>query len=150
MHRKQFLKSLAVLTILPVSWSQLPMGQSKQLSRVRPGDSNWPDKEKWHDLEIKVNGRLIKVDSPLEACKKGTQTGICSVFDKMKNPYYISHQPGLTQTLGWADAWTSSPSIYAIKAEKTADVVAGVKFAQAHNLRLVVKGGAHSYQGRSN
>ena len=29
----------------------------------------------------------------------------------------------------------------------TDDVVAAVNFARAHNLRLVVKGGAHSYLG---
>ena len=30
------------------------------------------------------------------------------------------------------------------------DVVAAVNFAREHNLRLVVKGGGHSYQGTSN
>src|SRR5207247_1270886 len=32
----------------------------------------------------------------------------------------------------------------------TADVVAAVNFARENNLRLVVKGGGHSYQGTSN
>src|SRR5699024_10395902 len=41
------------------------------------------------------------------------------------------------------------PSTYAIEAENTSDVVKGVNFARKHNLRLVIKGGAHSYQGRS-
>ena len=31
----------------------------------------------------------------------------------------------------------------------TADVVAAVNFAREHNLRLVVKGGGHSYLGTS-
>src|SRR5690606_20308492 len=31
----------------------------------------------------------------------------------------------------------------------TADVVAAINFARTHNLRLVVKGGGHSYQGTS-
>lgn len=151
MDRKQFLKTLTVFSILPVSFSQLALNQHKPMSRVRPGDPLWPANGEWQELKKKVNGRLSRVDSPLEACKKGTKTNLCSeLFHKMANPYYISHQPGFTQTLGWADAWTSRPSVYAIKAEKTADVVAGVKFAKTHNLRLVVKGGAHSYQGRSN
>jgi len=34
--------------------------------------------------------------------------------------------------------------------EKTSDVVAAVNFARDNNLRLVVKGGGHSYQGTSN
>ena len=35
-------------------------------------------------------------------------------------------------------------------AETTDDVVAAVNFAHENNLRLVVKGGVHSYQGTSN
>ncbi|MEW5304458.1 MAG: hypothetical protein WDW36_007068 [Sanguina aurantia] len=61
----------------------------------------------------------------------------------------IRDQPGLTQTSGWADAWLSQPSAYAVAAETTADVVAAVNFAREHHLRLVVKGGGHSYQGTS-
>ena len=56
----------------------------------------------------------------------------------------------MTQTSGWVDAWTSQPSAYAVAAESTADVVAAVKFARDHSLRLVIKGGGHSYQGTSN
>ena len=46
-----------------------------------------------------------------------------------------------------SDAWTSQPSAYAVAAETTEDVVAAVNFARDNNLRLVVKGGGHSYQG---
>jgi CO/xanthine dehydrogenase Mo-binding subunit len=44
----------------------------------------------------------------------------------------------------------SVPSRYAVAARRTADVVAAINFARSHNLRLVVKGGGHSYQGTSN
>ena len=43
-----------------------------------------------------------------------------------------------------------APSTYVVAARNAADVCAAVKFARAHNLRLVVKGGGHSYQGTSN
>ena len=42
------------------------------------------------------------------------------------------------------------PSVYAVAAETTSDVIAAVNFARDNNLRLVVKGGGHSYLGRSN
>jgi len=149
MDRKQFLKSCVVLSIFPVSCSMFARKESTHFHRVRPGDIDWPSNESWDLLNQQTGGCLKKIDSPLEHCKSGTLD--CSeFFQKLKNPFYISEQPALTQTLGWADAWKSEHSAYAIEATKTADVVAGVNFARENNLRLVVKGGAHSYQGRSN
>ncbi|MEW5315001.1 MAG: hypothetical protein WDW38_006458 [Sanguina aurantia] len=95
--------------------------------------------ESWHaDIE---DFRLERGATSDAACKEAMQ--------QIKNPYYIRDQPGLTQTSGWADAWLSQPSAYAVAAETTADVVAAVNFAREHHLRLVVKGGGHSYQGTS-
>jgi FAD/FMN-containing dehydrogenase len=68
----------------------------------------------------------------------------------LKNPYYIRDQAALTQSTGWVDAWTTQPSVYAVAAKGTEDVVAAVNFARENKLRLVVKGGGHSYQGTSN
>jgi FAD/FMN-containing dehydrogenase len=68
----------------------------------------------------------------------------------LRNPFFIGDQPGGTQVSGWLDAWTPAPSAKAVTARSTADVVAAVNFARQHNLRLVVKGGGHSYQGTSN
>ncbi len=96
-------------------------------------------------------GRLIKVRSPLADCVGGTPDATCEqVFKELKNPYYLGDEVGLTQSLGWVGAWTSEPSVYAVAAKTTQDVVAAVNFARTNNLRLVVKGGGHSYQGTSN
>jgi len=91
------------------------------------------------------------VESPLAACIEAPESATCAhVFDSLQNPYYLGDEVGLTQTLGWVDAWTSRPSVYAVAARTTDDVVAAVNFAREHHLRLVVKGGGHSYQGTSN
>jgi FAD/FMN-containing dehydrogenase len=66
------------------------------------------------------------------------------------NPFYLADQPGLSEWSGFLDAWRSSPSAYVIAAENVADVVAAVRFARAHNLRLVIKGRGHSFFGGSN
>ncbi len=90
------------------------------------------------------------MQSPLAACRAAPGSPACDeVVRRLKNPYYLGDQPGLTQTSGWVDGWTSAPSVYAVAARETADVVAAVNFARANHLRLVVKGGGHSYQGTS-
>lgn len=121
------------------------------MARVRPGDPGWPKTADWDRLRHALGGRLITVRSPLEACRSDPSSTECAqILSQLKNPFYLGDEPGLTQTLGWVDAWTSRPSMYAVAAESTADVVAAVNFARARNLRLVVKGGGHSYQGTSN
>ena len=121
------------------------------MSRVRPGDSAWPSEARWDRLSRDVGGRLVKVQSPLAVCLKAPSSPSCAqVFKELKNPYFLGDEVGLTQSLGWVDAWTSQPSAYAVAARTTGDVVAAVNFARENNLRLVVKGGGHSYQGTSN
>jgi FAD/FMN-containing dehydrogenase len=119
--------------------------------RVRPSDPEWPAPEAWDQLNQAVGGRLIKVQTPLEECRARAGTDDCtSLFKELKNPYFIRDQVGVTQTLGLIDGWTFAPSAYAVRARNTGDVVAAVDFARKHNLRLVIKGGGHSYLGTSN
>lgn len=129
----------------------MPSGSEAASRWARPGDPDWPSAETWEALNRQVNGRLIKVESPLDVCRADPQSEACAEFFRnLKNPYFIGDHPALTQTSGYLDAWTSSPSEYAVAAEETADVVAAVNFARERRVRLVVKGGGHSYLGTSN
>lgn len=154
MNRRQFLGSAAALPIVSAACpeaSPADAGAEKtQLARVRPGDAAWPAPARWEELKKAVHGRLVELKSPLAACRSAPDSPDCAKFFKgLKNPYLIGDDPALTQTSGWLDAWTSAPGAYAVAAAETADVVAAVNFAREHNLRLVVKGGGHSYQGTS-
>jgi FAD/FMN-containing dehydrogenase len=132
-------------------WAFAPARAAPAFSRIRPGDPAWPSEAMWEELNRGVGGRLIKVRSPLDACVGAAPDTACAqVFKELKNPYYLGDEAGLTQTLGWVGAWTSRPSVYAVVAETAADVAAAVSFARKNNLRLVVKGGGHSYMGGSN
>ncbi len=154
-NRRRLLQRAAA-TIPFLSWSgmfvpprSLAAGRSR--SRVRPGDPAWPSEASWNQLRHDVGGRLVKVQSPLAACADAPSGAVCAqVFKDLKNPYYLGDEIALTQSLGWVGAWTSRPSVFAVAAETTNDVVAAVNFARENNLRLVVKGGGHSYQGTSN
>ena len=121
------------------------------IRRRRPSDANWPSPAAWKRLNDEVDGNLIPVEFPIEACVKDTGSAAChDLFNSIHNPYYIGDQPGLTQTLGWVDAWVSKPSVYVVAANNANHIAAAVNFARENELRLVVKGGGHSYQGTSN
>ena len=75
----------------------------------------------------------MKVRSPLALCAQAPSDVACGkVLKQLKNPYFLGDEAGLTQTLGWVDAWTFQPSTYAVAVRTTEDVVAAVKFARKH------------------
>jgi FAD/FMN-containing dehydrogenase len=118
---------------------------------VRPGEPGWPDAAQWASLGESVGGRLVAVQSPFAVREPDAGAPACAdLFQNLLNPYFIDESVALTQTLGWTDAWTSQPSVYAVLAQSSVDVAATVNFAREHQVRLVVKGGGHSYIGASN
>ena len=126
-----------------------PRRDTAQFRRVRPSDPAWPSAASWETLNRSVGGHLINVQPLLAACANPNSPECQDVLEAVKNPYYVGDQPAGTQTAGWVDAWMSAPSVYAVAARTTEDVVAAVNFARENRLRLVVKGGGHSYQGTS-
>lgn len=156
MRRRTFLKSAAAVALLPTGCVEIPsnrpgaVASRSFLRRPRPGEAGWPSAAAWEQLNRSVQGRLVKLSSPLVECRSAGHSAKCAqLFNDLKNPYFIGDDPALTQTLGWVDAWTSAPSAYAVLAENTDDVATAVNFARENHLRLVVKGGGHSYQGTS-
>jgi FAD/FMN-containing dehydrogenase len=139
MKRRDFIFA-GLASAAALAW---PFGRAAAaaLSRVRPADPGWPSESQWAELAKAIGGRLSR---PVPASKLG------DAFEKFaRNPFYRADTPGLTENAGWLDAWLSEPSAYVVAAESAADVSAAVRFADAHNLRLVVKGGGHSYLGTS-
>lgn len=104
----------------------------------------------WNSLRAKLGPRLIRVRSPLEQAALRGGAGAADLLPRLKNPYFLADEPGLAQSLGWVDAWTFQPSDFAVAAQSAADVAAAIDFARHNRVRLVVKGGGHSYFGNSN
>ena len=139
LSRRALLGSIAAFpAVTAIAHAQALHGRS--FSRVRPGTAAWPKGGEWAELNRQVGGRLISGERPSTA--PPTQL--------LSNPFFVGDQVGLTQSSGWFGAWRSAPSVYAVHAAKAEHVAAAVRFAAKHNLRLVVKGGGHSYLGGSN
>ncbi|MEO8545398.1 MAG: FAD-binding oxidoreductase [Burkholderiaceae bacterium] len=159
-HRRQWLKWLAALPFaghaFPSAYAAVRaasagLGIASVLTRVRPSDADWPAEAQWAGLRKQVGNALLAVDSPWANCRSHPDSDACrQLFKFPQNPYFLGDDVALTQTYGWVDAWTSSPSVWAVAARSANDVAAAVNFARTHQLRLVVKGGGHSYQGTSN
>lgn len=148
MNRKSLLQSSGAAALVLMLPRNL---RAATLTRRRPGDALWPSKAAWERLNRETGGNLMRVAFPLDACKSAPQSTECAtLFKNLRNPYFIGDNAGLTQTLGWTDAWTTQPSAYAVAAKSAADIAAAVSFARENDLRLVVKGGGHSYLGTSN
>jgi hypothetical protein len=82
-------------------------GPSGPAHRVRPGDPSWPSAASWNQLSREVGGRLITVESPLAVCRAAPASPACAeAVRRLRNPYYLGDQTGLTQTSGWVDGFT--------------------------------------------
>ena len=148
-RRRDLLKSALSGTVLPLLESRPALADAvdaARLPRVRPGQSGWPTPSQWATLDARVGGRLVEPGSPFLQGGAAAEEAI----RYLGNPYYLGDQVGLAQSSGWLGAWSLQSSRYALQARDAADVAAAVDFARKHRVRLVVKGGGHSYQGTSN
>jgi hypothetical protein len=152
MEKRRFFKYLAKLaarccTLLAADGTALAASSAR--CRVRASDPAWPNAASWEELNLLVGGNLVPVQSPLVACGPDASCRE-DLLKNLRNPYYIADEAGLTQISGWVDAWTAKTSAFVVAVRSTSDVVVAVNFARSNNLRLVIKGGGHSYQGTSN
>ena len=157
MKRRKFLKLVSAIPFFPFGLSRLTCSavvtessDGTLFSRVRFGELGWPSQDSWESLNKNVDGQLVKLNEPFSSCIASLESSQCKdALVLLDNTFAIGDEPSLTQTSGWVNAWTSQPSNYAVTARSTEDVVSAVNFAREHKLRLVIKGGGHSYQGTS-
>ncbi|KAH7082368.1 FAD binding domain protein [Paraphoma chrysanthemicola] len=137
--------------------------QNTTRCRNIPSDSAWPSIDHWHTLNTTVSGRLIKTTPAGHVCHDPTyDTAACEAL----NATWIYPWGHFDDPSGFMSAYhqnascnpytpESSPCLqgnyveYAIEVHTAADIAAGIHFAKARNIRLVIKNTGHDYLGKS-
>lgn len=152
--------SIVASTCVPRDNTTLPISDK---CRCLPGDACWPSDKVWDEFNDKVDGRLIKtipIGSPChdpnydEAACKALKESWLLPQTHIDSPSSIMQQFFANQS---CDAMTSQDTpcslgnypAYAVKVSNSAQVAEAVKFANEHNIRLVIKNTGHDYFGRS-
>lgn len=126
-------------------------GPSGIARRARPSEAAWPKPEDWKALADSIEGTLEDCVRPVDVVVAENGGKLTEAArQELQNPFLIQEYSGGTQSAGWLDGWISEPSAHVVIPKNAQDISKAVKFAHDHSLRLVIKGGAHSYLGQSN
>lgn len=151
MLRRTALRLLASTGLVSIFPSFPASAAVRRAERVRPSDANWPTAAEWRALAGRLDGALEESRSAMDALMEQTGGEITeAVREKLVNPFYLQDFSGSTQSQGWLDGWKSAQSAKVGIPRNAKDVAELVSFAREHKLRLVIKGGGHSYYGQSN
>ncbi|KIK69889.1 hypothetical protein GYMLUDRAFT_53027 [Collybiopsis luxurians FD-317 M1] len=131
--------------------------------KCTPFDPCWPSQAAWSTLNETVDGRLIATIPLGSPCHEPTFNATeCEYLQE----HWIDptlHLPSSSSVMApfyanrSCDPFTTTDSpcllgnyvAYAINVSETAHIVAGLQFAQEHNIRLVVRNTGHDYLGKS-
>ncbi|KAJ7016674.1 FAD-binding domain-containing protein [Mycena alexandri] len=119
-------------------------------------------KSQWSSLNSTVDGRLVSVVPSALWCQ---QRGGCTDAEWSSARFRLSNIPGAMDSYNYEQAYDgvglvclrnntancakANVPLYSVEAQTVADVQAAVKFAAAHDIRLVVKSSGHDFLGRS-
>lgn len=168
-RRISALASVCVLAVA-VAAGSIRRGNDVQCRSI-PGDDAWPDSSVWNNLNQTVDGNLIATIPIAAACHMTTLDKNVSLYNEeacsaLRDVWFfptthlvspsspMSYQftnnscnpfdqdPNAPCTVGYHVAYT-------INATSTAHIQAAVRFAQEHNIRLVIRNSGHDYLGKS-
>lgn len=138
--------------------------------RSIPGDSSWPERSIWADLNTTLHGKLIASVPIAAPCHKTVQGEANPLFDEERCAslrdhwfYPETHLPDPSSPMAYPFSNNScnpfldhdtpctlgSHPVYTINATSTADFQAAIRFVKDHNIRLVIRNTGHDYLGKS-
>lgn len=139
------------------------LNQTVPSCRAVPGGAGWPSADLWSALNTTVEGRLLKPAPPGAVCHPSQPTyskdACTAVQANWTDEFFHSSNPVSVEWNNWTNDTclpdASQPCsgegypVYVVNATTPQHVQAAVKFAQANNVRLIVKNSGHDYVGRS-
>lgn len=134
----------------------------KPSCKAVPGSPDWPSTQSWAKLNSSVSGQLIKTIPPGSVCHPSqpnfnalscaaVQAGWLTVKYHYEDPVSSDWNNVNNDTCLPLPVFPCSGAgypIYVVNATTKEQVKKGVDFARENNVRLIVKGTGHDYQGR--
>ncbi|KAJ1307410.1 hypothetical protein OPQ81_001512 [Rhizoctonia solani] len=131
--------------------------------RCTSSEPCWPPPSVWSAFNSSIGGRLVTPRPPAWPCHDPhyDAAACAEAQQNWADSFWRSNQTGAMQDLVWdsPECRIDSPRnvtcpqglvpTYAVAAENAHDVSEAIKFAQKHNLKLVIKNTGHDYLGRS-
>ncbi|KAI1282804.1 FAD binding domain protein [Xylaria sp. FL0933] len=131
-----------------------------------PGDTNWPSQTEWASLNKTIGGNLIATVPLASVChSEGSfarfNESACDILKGLWDYSQVHFEAPASIMPGWFQescnpfSPTSEPcelgdyATYSINVTSVDDIVAGVRFSQSHNVRLVIKNTGHDATGKS-
>ncbi|KAI0248044.1 FAD-binding domain-containing protein [Lactifluus subvellereus] len=127
--------------------------------RNQPGDPGYPTAADWSTLNDTIYGRLVRVVPSVKAC---LELGCTEA--QWESGIFRQTIPGSMNAYNWEQDYGPPPELclrngtacaqgdvplYAVNATAVQHIQAGIRFAQDHDLRVVIKSSGHDYLGRS-
>ncbi|KAI5840912.1 FAD binding domain-containing protein [Tricharina praecox] len=152
-----------------LSLASLLLGASATSCKTSPSDASWPTTAQWSSLNSTVSGRLLSTIPIASVCHHGPlgsynstacaalQAAWSSAWTHQSHPSSIMSPlftnrtclPSTPSTGAEGECTLGYYPAYVLNVSSVADVQAGVNFARAHDLRLVVKNTGHDFFGKS-
>ncbi|KAF3479904.1 FAD binding domain-containing protein [Arthroderma uncinatum] len=157
--------SQQALLALPLLASSAQSQPTKH-PRCSAGDSCWPKEHVWNEFNSTISGRLIRSFPSAAVCHDAQyDAAACTVAkDSWTNSFWRTNQTGAYSAILWelgekGQCFINSPKeakcdqglvpYYSVSASGVKDIQKAVKFADKHDLYLVVKNTGHDHLGRS-
>ncbi|KAG9681292.1 FAD-binding domain-containing protein, partial [Aureobasidium melanogenum] len=153
------------LTILSLTGCSL----ASALCKTIPSDANWPSHQDWQTLNASIGGVLIKTAPAGSACYPGNPFNsqvLCNVTQSQWTSYNFHAEqpesvdyplfanntcipPGQTGYVNGSACTIGALPAYIVNATDGHAVATAIGWAADRNIRVVIKGTGHEYNGRS-